>query len=72
MSRAAAKKKVRGSDLQQQMEKQGILVRTVSYSGLAEEAGFAYKDVSEVVRVCHKIGISKKVARLVPMANVKG
>ena len=72
MSRAAAKKKVRGSDLIHQMEKDGIMVRTVSYSGLAEEAGFAYKDVSEVADVVHKLGISKKVARLLPLANIKG
>jgi tRNA-splicing ligase RtcB len=72
MSRAAAKKKVRGSELQQKMERDGILVRTASYAGLAEEAGFAYKNVSEVVDVVHAVGISKKVARLIPMANIKG
>jgi tRNA-splicing ligase RtcB len=72
MSRAAAKKKVRGTELQQKMEQDGILVRTASYSGLAEEAGFAYKNVSEVVDVVHSVGISRKVARLIPMANIKG
>lgn len=72
MSRAAAKKKVRGTELQRQMEQDGILVRTASYSGLAEEAGFAYKNVSEVVDVVHNLGISRKVARLIPMANIKG
>lgn len=72
MSRAAAKKKVRGSDLLHQMEAQGIMVRTASFSGLAEEAGFAYKDISEVVEVVHNLGISKKVARLLPIANIKG
>ncbi len=72
MSRSAAKKKIRGSDLQHQMEKEGILVRTASFSGLAEEAGFAYKNVLEVVDTVDKIGISKKVARLLPLANIKG
>jgi tRNA-splicing ligase RtcB len=72
MSRAAAKKKIRGSELQEQMEKDGILVRTASYSGLAEEAGFAYKNVDEVVDVVHQIGISRKVSRLLPLANIKG
>lgn len=72
MSRAAAKKRVRGSDLQHEMEKEGIFVRTASFSGLAEEAGFAYKNISEVVSVVHQVGISKKVARLLPLANVKG
>ena len=72
MSRAKAKKMVRGSDLQKSMEREGILVRTASFAGLAEEAGFAYKDVKEVVDVVSSVGISRKVARLLPMANIKG
>ena len=72
MSRAAAKKKVRGNELQQEMERQGILVRTASFSGLAEEAGFAYKNISEVVDVVNRLGISKKVAHFKPIANIKG
>ena len=72
MSRSKAKKRVRGSDLLKTMEKDGIIVRTASFSGLAEEAGFAYKDISEVVNVVNKVGISKKVARLLPLANIKG
>jgi len=72
MSRGAARRKVRGNDLQHEMEKGGIYVRTASFSGLAEEAGFAYKDISEVVNVVHQLGISKKVARLLPLANIKG
>jgi tRNA-splicing ligase RtcB len=72
MSRSAAKKKVRGSELQKKMEQDGILVRAASFAGLAEEAGFAYKNVSEVVEVVNRIGISRKVARLLPVANIKG
>jgi tRNA-splicing ligase RtcB len=72
MSRAAARKRVRGSELLSQMEKEGIFVRTASFSGLAEEAGFAYKNVSEVVDAVHRLGISKKVARFQPLANIKG
>lgn len=72
MSRAQAKKRVRGGDLQRQMEQQGILVRAASFSGLAEEAGFAYKNVSEVVNVVNEVGISRKVVRLLPVANIKG
>jgi Uncharacterized conserved protein len=44
-----AKKTVRGEQLQQQMKQRGILVKAVSMSGLAEEAGLAYKNISEVV-----------------------
>jgi tRNA-splicing ligase RtcB (3'-phosphate/5'-hydroxy nucleic acid ligase) len=72
MSRAAARKKVTGKDLIKEMEQQGISVRTASFSGLAEEAGFAYKNISEVVKVVHALGISKKVAHLKPLANIKG
>lgn len=72
MSRTKAKHLVRGETLQKEMERRGIYVRTVSYSGLAEEAGFAYKPISEVVDVMHNLGISKKVVGFKPIGNVKG
>ncbi|UCE67043.1 MAG: RtcB family protein [Candidatus Zixiibacteriota bacterium] len=72
MSRTRAKKQIRGSNLQQIMEKEGIIVKAASFAGLAEEAGFAYKNVSEVVKIVDSVGISKKVARLLPLANIKG
>ncbi len=72
MSRTRAKHMVRGEQLQKEMEKRGIYVRTVSYSGLAEEAGFAYKPISEVVDVMHKLGISRKIVGFRPIGNVKG
>lgn len=72
MSRHAAKSKVRGSELKAEMEKEGIHIAAGSFSGLAEEAPFAYKDVDEVVEVVHRAGIAKKVARLRPVAVVKG
>jgi tRNA-splicing ligase RtcB len=72
MSRTQAKKQFKGRELQQQMEARGILVRTVSYSGLAEEAGAAYKNVDEVIQAAEMAGISKRVVRFVPIGNVKG
>ena len=72
MSRSAAKKKVRGDQLLKTMEKDGILVKAASMSGLAEEAGIAYKDISEVVETMDVLGISKKVVRLKPIGNIKG
>jgi len=72
MSRAKAKKMVRGADLRQQLKSRGILVCAGSMSGLAEEAPAAYKDVSRVVEVVHKVGIGKKIARLEPLAVIKG
>jgi tRNA-splicing ligase RtcB len=72
MSRKKAKKSVRGSDLRNQLEAKGIHVRAGVMSGLAEEAPAAYKDVNRVVEVVHGAGIAKKVARLTPMAVIKG
>lgn len=72
MSRTEAKHRFRGEELQRDMEKRGILVKTVSFSGLAEEAGPAYKDIDQVIDVVHNAGISKKVVRFVPVGNVKG
>jgi tRNA-splicing ligase RtcB len=72
MSRAEAKRKIRGTDLKEKMEKRGIVIRSVSMSGLAEEAGFAYKDISEVVDAVDSLGISKKVLQLRPIGNLKG
>ncbi|MCU0516644.1 MAG: RtcB family protein [Oscillatoria sp. Prado101] len=54
------------------MEKEGIRVRAGSMSGLAEEAPQAYKDVSRVVEAVSNAGIAGKVARLRPVAVVKG
>ncbi|MBI4999723.1 RtcB family protein [Candidatus Gottesmanbacteria bacterium] len=72
MSRAKAKRQVRGDTLQKEMEERGIYVRTVSFAGLAEEAGVAYKNISEVVETLDRAGISKKVASFVPIGNIKG
>jgi tRNA-splicing ligase RtcB len=72
MSRAQAKRTVRGAQLQQQMRQRGILVKAVSMSGLAEEAGLAYKNISEVVESVDRAGITKKVLELRPIGNIKG
>jgi tRNA-splicing ligase RtcB len=72
MSRRQAKRTIRGDRLRQELEKEGIGVRAGSMSGLAEEAPQAYKDVSRVVETVSKAGIAHKVARLRPVAVVKG
>jgi tRNA-splicing ligase RtcB len=54
------------------MEERGIYLRTASFSGLAEEAGPAYKDIDEVVLATELSAISKRVARFIPIGNVKG
>jgi tRNA-splicing ligase RtcB (3'-phosphate/5'-hydroxy nucleic acid ligase) len=72
MSRVQAKKEVRGEDLQKRMKKHGIYVKTASFSGLAEEAGFAYKDINEVVTALSTADISQPIASLKPLGNIKG
>lgn len=72
MSRARAKREVRGEKLKSELESQGIAVRAGSMAGLAEEAPIAYKDVDRVVDVVHKAGIAKKVAKLRPIGVIKG
>ncbi|MBP1596101.1 MAG: hypothetical protein H6Q05_1478 [Acidobacteria bacterium] len=72
MSRTQAKRQFRGRELLEQMEARGILVRTASYSGLAEEAGPAYKVIDDVIDAAEQAGISRRVVRLVPIGNVKG
>ncbi len=72
MSRTAAKRQINGQELQKNMEKRGIYVRAATMDGLAEEAGVAYKDISQVVETMHQAGISLKVAALRPIGNIKG
>jgi len=72
MSRSEAKRTVRGDELRSKLEKGGVRVRAGSVSGLAEEAPTAYKDVDRVVRVVERAGLARIVARLEPLAVVKG
>lgn len=72
MSRAKAKKEVRGESLRNELQKRGIQIRAGSLSGLAEEAPQAYKNVDEVVETVSAAGIARKVARLRPVAVIKG
>lgn len=72
MSRHAARKKVQGERLREELYEQGIIVQAGSIRGIAEEAPIAYKDVHSVVDVVDRAGIAKKVAELKPLAVVKG
>ncbi len=72
MSRRAATKKWQGRDVVRQLAHSGVLIRSKSMRGIAEEAPLAYKDVSEVVEATDKAKLAKKVARLVPLICVKG
>jgi tRNA-splicing ligase RtcB (3'-phosphate/5'-hydroxy nucleic acid ligase) len=72
MSRSEAKRQVRGETLRHDLEQAGVLVQAGSMSGLAEEAPQAYKDVDRVVAVVQAAGIARIVARLEPLAVIKG
>jgi tRNA-splicing ligase RtcB len=72
MSRAAARKSARGRPIVREMADRGVVVRADGYATLAEEIPEAYKDVSEVVDVVHRAGLSRKVAKLVPIGVIKG
>ncbi len=72
MSRSAAKRRFWGGDVRKALEQRGIYVRSASAVVLAEEADPAYKNVDVVADVSDKVGMATKVARLVPLAVVKG
>ncbi len=72
LSRSAAKKRVRGSELRRQLEAKGIVVRCDSNAGLAEEAPLAYKDVDSVVEAAERADLSRRVVRMRPVGVLKG
>ena len=72
MSRRHARKSFDGKKIINGLERRGIYVRTSSCSGLAEEAGAAYKDIDEIVSVTARAGISRPVIRFTPVGSIKG
>lgn len=72
MSRHAARKKVQGDKLRRDLYEKGIIVQAGSIRGIAEEAPIAYKDIDNVVDIVALAGIAKKVAKLKPLAVIKG
>jgi tRNA-splicing ligase RtcB len=72
LSRTAAVKQARGRQIARELEARGVLARATGREALAEEMPEAYKDVQDVVDVVHRFGISTRVARLRPIAVIKG
>jgi tRNA-splicing ligase RtcB len=72
MSRHAAAKQWQGRQLMRELAGRGIIIRSPSPRGIAEEAPGAYKDVTAVVDAADQAGLSRKVARLEPLVCVKG
>ncbi len=72
-SRGGAKRLLKGRDIRQELWDQGIVVKaTGGWASLAEEAPLAYKDVADVMNVCHNAGLCKMVARMRPLGVIKG
>ena len=72
MSRHAAMRAISGQEVVKNLEQKEILIKCRSMRGIAEEAPLAYKDIDEIVEVVHQAGLSKRVARLKPLAVIKG
>jgi tRNA-splicing ligase RtcB len=72
MSRHRAIEKARGRDIARELGAQGVMVRAGDRRTLGEEMPEAYKDVAEVVEACCSAGLTRKVARLRPLACIKG
>ena len=72
LSRGAARRSLKGSDVVRELENRGIIVKAGNIPSLAEEASQAYKDITAVMDVVHQAGISRKVAMAVPMGVIKG
>lgn len=72
MSRKKALKRWKGQSVVNDLARQGILIRAASKRGAAEEAPLAYKDVDDVVESTHRAGLARKVARVSPLACIKG
>jgi tRNA-splicing ligase RtcB len=72
MSRREAERRVSGQEVIKRLESKGVIVKCWSLRGIAEEAPIAYKDIEKVIEVVHQAGLSRKVARLIPLAVIKG
>lgn len=72
MSRRKATKQWKGRSVVDELYKRGIIIRSPSMRGVAEEAPGAYKEVSEVVNAADEAGLARKVARVEPLICVKG
>lgn len=72
LSRSQAKREINSKELKENLEKQGIIIKTPSMSSLSEEAPQAYKDVETVVTVVQNLRIAKVISKLKPLAVIKG
>jgi len=72
ISRRAAARKISGAEVVRSLAQKGIIIKCHSIRGISEEAPLAYKDIDSVVEVVHNAKLAKKVAKLRPLAVIKG
>ncbi|HEC87063.1 MAG TPA: RNA-splicing ligase RtcB, partial [Thermoplasmatales archaeon] len=72
MSRHEATRKWRGEAIFNMLKQRGIYAHPASWKVMAEESPDAYKNIDDVIRITDGAGISKKVAKLLPLGVVKG
>ena len=72
MSRRQARKRYGGKQVVDELASRGIVIRSPSLRGVAEEAPLAYKDIDRVIDITDKAGLARKVARLEPVICIKG
>ncbi len=72
MSRRQARRQFHGRQVVDELAERGIVIRSPSSRGVAEEAPLAYKDVHRVVDIADRAGLARKVARLEPIVCIKG
>jgi tRNA-splicing ligase RtcB len=72
LSRRAAQRASNVYELEKELSERDIHIRAGSRRGVSEEAPIAYKDIEEVINVVHNAGLAKRVARLKPVAVIKG
>jgi len=72
LSRSGANKTLNEDDVKRELQEKGVEVRAASKKTIVEEAPQTYKDVDSVVDTCQVVGLSKKVAKTIPLAVIKG
>ena len=72
MSRHEALSKFRGEQVKKDLMSKNIFVKSQSWKGIAEESPGVYKDIDEVVKVSHEVGIGNLVVKVVPLGVIKG
>ena len=72
MSRKAALKLISGQKVINELKSKGIIIKYQNNRRIAEESSFAYKDVEQIAETVHQAGLSKKIAKLKPLAVIKG